>query len=38
MHTHIYYKKYFYFFSSMNIRVSKSDIIFNDKKILKSDL
>ena len=28
-----YYKKFFYFFSSHNIRMSRSSINFNDKKV-----
>ena len=32
-----YYKKIFYFFSSLSIRMSKNSIKFDDKKIKKSD-
>ena len=32
-----YYKKFFYFFSSLCIRMNGKSINFNDKKIKKSD-
>ena len=37
MHIQNYYKKFFYFFSSLYIRMDGKSINFNDKKIKKSD-
>ena len=37
MYTHICYKKIFYFFSSLSVRINGKNIDFINKKNLKSD-